>query len=477
MSVPRLSQDIFEILYKSDAGIAICDGDGRFVWGNPQYQRISKFEVHKVAGQHILDIMSAHSVNVQGVENMLSVVLRRRSSYTCMVDFNTGHDTIATATPVFNEDGSLRWLMYYLVDCDQVFQMQRQLAEVTERMEVSQNQLQEALFEREGLDGYIVHDGKMLDVYSAALRMAQVSATVLILGETGTGKDHLARFIHNSGNRKKKPFVHVNCSAIPENLFESELFGYEAGSFTGASRQGKMGLIEFADSGTLYLDEVADIPLNMQTKLLAVLQNKSLTRIGGVKSRSIDVRVIAATNRNLADMVAEKLFREDLYYRLNVLEIQLPALRERRDDIIPLVHFFMERFNNRYKVNKKFSQHALSCFLHYEWPGNVRELEHLVERLVIMSPEDFIGEELLPAKFKGTEKKTPSLDKGRKLKDILENVEEEVLRKSIASSASLKEAAEQLGIELSTLVRKKQKYGIYLKKNMDGVVLRKKMPV
>ena len=219
MSVPRLSQDIFEILYKSDVGIAICDGEGRFVWGNPQYQRISKFEVHKVAGQHILDIMTAHSVNVQGAENMFSMVLNRRSSYTCMVDFNTGHDTIATATPVFNEDGSLRWRMYYLVDCDQVFQMQQQLAEVTERMEVSQKQLQEALFEKGGLDSYVVHDGKMLDIYAAALRMAQVTATVLILGEPGTGKDHLAKFIHNAGNRKDNPFVHVNCSANPENLF------------------------------------------------------------------------------------------------------------------------------------------------------------------------------------------------------------------------------------------------------------------
>ena len=178
----------------------------------------------------------------------------------------------------------------------------------------------------------------------------------------------------------------------------------------------------------------------------------------------MDVRVIAATNRDLQSMVAEKRFREDLYYRLNVLEIQLPPLRDRRDDIIPFVQFFVERFNERYKMHKKFSQHALHCFLQYDWPGNVRELEHLVERLVIMSPEDFIGEELLPEKFRNAEKKTPSLEKGRKLKDILEMVEEQVLRKAIASSSSLKEAAERLGIELSTLTRKKQKYGIYLKK-------------
>lgn len=463
-----LSQDVFELLYKSAVGIAICDGEGRFVWGNPQYQSISKFEISKITGQHVLDVQTSHAVKVQGTENMLSVVLNKRDSYTCMVDFNTGHDIIATATPMFNADGTLRWIMYYLVDCDQVFQLQQELAEVTERMQLSQQQLQEALFEKSGFDSFVVHDGKMLDIYSKALRMAQVTATVLILGETGTGKDHLAKFIHNSSDRKENPFVHVNCSAIPENLFESELFGYEPGSFTGASRQGKMGLIEFAHHGTLYLDEVADIPLNLQTKLLLVLQNKSLTRIGGIKERAVDVRVIAATNRDLKKMVEEKLFREDLFYRLNVLDLKLPPLRERRDDIIPLIQFFTEHFNERYNVHKKFSQHALRSFFHYDWPGNVRELEHLVERLIIMSPEDFIGEELLPEQFAISENKPSSVEKGRTLKEILEVAEEEALKSAIASSPSLKEAAKLLGIELSTLTRKKQKYGIYLKKEYEG---------
>ncbi len=466
MSVPRLSRDIFDILYKSDAGIAICDGDGRFVWGNPRYQQISRFEIHKIVGQNILDVGESNAVKVQNPDKMIVEVLRRRASFTCMVDFNTGHDTIATATPVFNKDGSLRWIMYYLVDCDQVFQIQRQLAELTERVETGQQQLHEALLGQGGVEGYIVHDKKMLDIYAAALRMAQVPATVLVLGETGTGKDHIAKFIHNASGRREENFVHVNCSAIPENLFESELFGYEPGSFTGASRQGKMGLIEFAHRGTLYLDEVADLPLVMQTKLLAVLQDKRLTRIGGVKARSVDVRVIASTNRNLPEMVAGKRFREDLFYRLNVLEVDLPTLRERRDDIIPLVHFFVERFNERYKVNKKFSQHALSCFLHYDWPGNVRELEHLVERLVIMSPDNFIGEDLLPERFRSMEARPPSLEGGRKLKDVLELVEKKVLKDAIASSSSLREASEKLGVELSTLVRKKQKYGIYLRKSL-----------
>ena len=466
-SSPVLAQDIFDILYKSDVGIAICDNEGRFIWGNPQYQNITGFDIHTAVGQHILDLQLSHGVTVQGYDNMLSVVLRNKVSLTSIVDFNTtsGHDIIVTATPLFNADGSLRWVMYSLTDCDQVFEMRQRLNEVTERMERSQTQLQEVLLEREGVEsGYVIRDSKSLSVYTAALRMAKVSATVLILGETGTGKDHLAKFIHQSSARKDGNFVHVNCSAIPENLFESELFGYEAGSFTGASRKGKMGLIEFASGGTLYLDEIAELPLSMQTKLLSVLQSRMLTRIGGVNTIKVDVRVIAATNRNLQKMVADQTFREDLYYRINVLELSLPPLRERRDDIAPLVHFFLKRFNETYKERKQFSSHALYRLSQYAWPGNIRELEHMVERLVIMTSEDFIGEEhVLP--LLQSQDVSPFNFSSMRLKDILEDVEKQVIKHAIQSSSSLMEAAKNLGIELSTLTRKKQKYNIYLKKD------------
>ncbi len=464
-SEPNLPHDIFDILYESDVGIAICDGKGRLVWGNPKYQRITNFEINNNIGRNILDLQAAHGVKVLGDENILSVILKKRVSCTYMVNFNTGHDIIATGTPLFNTDGSLRWIMYSLTDCDQIFQMQQQLAKLAESVEASQARLREALLEQSVSQnaGYVVRDKKMLDIYALALRIAQVSATVLILGETGTGKDHLAKFIHSSGDRKEKNFVHVNCSAIPENLFESELFGYEAGAFTGASRKGKMGFIEFANHGTLYLDEVAELPLNLQTKLLSVLQHSCLTRIGGVKPVHIDVRLIAATNHDLQAMVAEKLFREDLYYRLNVIELRLPALRERRDDIIPLLLFFLKHFNQRYQANKRLSQHAMEWLHQYTWPGNVRELEHLVERLVIITPEDFIGEEQVRSLFP-PEKAPPALE-GRTLKEILASVEEQTLREAIRQSFSLKDAAAKLGIDISTLVRKKQKYGIYLKKD------------
>lgn len=458
----ELSQDIFEILYKSNLGVAICDGEGRFIWANPQYEKISQFEMRELAGQNILDIQNARSVHVLGAKSMLSVVLRECASYTSMVDFKTGHDVIATATPVFNADGSLRWLMYSLTDCDQVFQLQQKLTEMTERVEASQLQLQEALLGKHA--GCLTHDKGMLDIYATALRLAHVSATLLILGETGTGKDHMAKFIHNSSTRKDCPFVHVNCSAIPENLFESELFGYESGSFTGSSKKGKMGLIEYANSGTLYLDEVAELPLNLQTKLLTVLQNKTVTRIGAVTSRPVDVRVVAATNMDMQQLVQEKKFREDLYYRLNVLQIRLPPLRKRKDDIVPFIHHFTEQFNSHYAQQKQFSQQALQVLTAYQWPGNVRELEHLVERLVIMSLDDFIGVSHLPEELKNTTSVRPYLESGKTLREILNDVEEQVLRATISATPCLHDAAKVLGIELSTLTRKKQKYNIYQNK-------------
>jgi len=459
-----LLQDIFDILHKSNAGIAICDGEGRFVWANPQYQRISGFDIHKSEGIHILDLMVKHGVKVRGSENMFTVVLGRRTPQTALVDFNTGHDVIATCTPIFNDNGSLRWMLYSLVDCDQVFQMQQPLTEMTERVKMGQIQLHNAIIAKgKTPDGSVIHDKKMIDIYSSALRMAQVSATVLILGETGTGKDHLAKFIHSMGDRHKENFVHVNCSAIPENLFEAELFGYEAGAFTGASRKGKMGLIEFANHGTLYLDEVAELPLSMQTKLLAVLQNRQITRIGGVHAKPVDVRIIAATNRDLQQMIRERTFREDFFFRLNVLEVRLPNLRERVDDITPLVLHFTEIFNARYQMQKRFSQQALRLFNMYSWPGNVRELAHTVERLIIMSPEDFIGVHHLPKELRNLEGKISDDKQNKTLKEVLDHVEEQFIREVINSSSSLKDAAKSLGIELSTLTRKKQKYNIYLK--------------
>lgn len=455
---PALSSEIFSILQHTGVGIAIADGDGCLVWGNHRYAEISGLRLEAIMGQNLEQVGRAENIEVAGAESLFSLVSRSRRSITRMVDFNIERDISVTGTPLFGDDGRLRWVIYTLTDWAEVSNLRRKLDEMTEASETSRRQLQEAMLGQFREQGVIARDKGMHDVYAAALRIARVEATLLILGETGTGKDHLANFIHNSSPREKGPFVHVNCSAIPESLFEAELFGYEPGAFTGAGRHGRMGLIEFANQGTLYLDEVAELPLNMQAKLLTVLQTRNLVRVGGNNSRPVNVRVIAATNMDLLGLVRQKKFREDLFYRLNVLEIRMPPLRERRNDISEFINHFTELFNEKYRQHRSFDPRAVSALMRYDWPGNVRELEHLVERLVIMCPEDVISCEHLPPEVLG---EAAALPEGGTLKAILERVEARVIREAVESSGSLRQAADRLGIELSTLTKKKQKYDIY----------------
>lgn len=239
-------------------------------------------------------------------------------------------------------------------------------------------------------------DKKTLDMISASSRVALVDSTVLITGETGVGKEEVAKYIHKHSARSKKPFIAVNCGAIPENLVESELFGYEKGSFTGARQEGKMGLLEVADQGTVFLDEVGELLLEIQVKLLRALETRTVTRIGGSQPIPIDIRVISATNRNLLEMVKEHQFREDLYYRLRVVPIHIPALRDRTDDIIPLTKLFLAQYNKKYGLNKDLSHMAYRVLLQYEWPGNVRELKNVIERVIVMSDGETITAEELP---------------------------------------------------------------------------------
>ena len=217
-----------------------------------------------------------------------------------------------------------------------------------------------------------------------ARRIAVVDSTVLIQGESGVGKGLLSEYIHRNSMRKNGPFIKINCATFPENLIESELFGYEPGAFTGASKQGKVGLIELSDKGTLFLDEIAELPLTLQAKLLNVLQDKIITKIGSNEFIKVDTRIIAATNNNLKSMVKEGKFRLDLYYRLNVVEIEIPPLRQRKDDIIPLTKVFLDKINDRYKLSREISPNAMKVLLAHDWPGNVRELENEIERAAVI---------------------------------------------------------------------------------------------
>jgi transcriptional regulator with PAS, ATPase and Fis domain len=295
--------------------------------------------------------------------------------------------------------------------------------------------------------------------------VAPVDITILISGESGVGKEVVAREIVHHSNRSKKPFVHINCGAIPENLLESELFGYEGGAFSGAIKGGKVGLFEIANHGTIFLDEVSEMPLALQVKLLSFLQDHTIRRVGSTNFIDLNVRVIAATNRNLESLVEQGLFRHDLYYRLNVVPIVIPALRQRKDDIAPLTHAFLKKFNKKYSLNKKIDLRAMRVLENYEWPGNVRQLENIIERLVVMTE----GSNILPQSIKEYLRGDKPSDHATFINDIViphimplkkavSIVEKELVKRALDSCKTARAAATILGVTHTSIIRKVAKH-------------------
>ncbi len=300
------------------------------------------------------------------------------------------------------------------------------------------------------VDNIIGESRAIRQIFSLIKRVSSSKSTVLITGESGTGKELIARAIHQNSPRHNQPFVAVSCGAIPENLLESELFGYMKGAFTGAVAN-KMGLFELADRGTLFLDEIGELPLLIQVKLLRVLQEKQFKRVGGTKDISVDVRIVSATNRDLQKMVSENMFREDLYYRLNVIPIHLPPLRERKEDIPLLARHFLEKYNH--EIGKHFthvSDEAMERLQAYDWPGNIRELENVIERAVALETEPVIEVSNLPETIRGTVGHLPSSipedipPEGIDLENIVDEIEKDLLVKALEKTGWVKKHAAKL---------------------------------
>lgn len=335
----------------------------------------------------------------------------------------------------------------------------RSMTDVTQLFYEIVGNLKDSTFEE-----IIGSSGAIIDVKEKAKTVASSSSTVLIRGESGTGKELFARAIHYASPRAQYPFITVNCAAIPETLLESELFGYEEGAFTGARKGGKIGKFELANKGTIFLDEIGDMLIYLQSKLLRVLQEKKINRVGGNKPIPVDVRVIAATNQNLEKLIQEGNFREDLYYRLNVIPLKIPPLRERKGDIASLVRFFIEKYNGILgKKIKDISQQALSRLINYNWPGNVRELENTIEYVMNFEKADIISEVTLPEKIRdyNATKGQITTETIKKTKQKALELEEryilDIVNKHGDSVEGKKRAAEELGISIATLYRKLKK--------------------
>lgn len=465
-NLSRIDLEIIQsIINAVPDGVYVADKDGYYVAANEGFERITKIDRHELMGKH-----SSYLVEKHYIEKALNLlVLKDNVSKTGIVKYPSGQDVLVSAMPVFDKHRKIIGVVSCLHDLTELNDIQKRMKQSVlliekykERIELLEEKLKPTTM------NFIMRSNAGQNVLSLAKRVAGSDATVLVKGESGVGKEVIARYIHENSNRKKDgTFVKIDCAALPASLLESELFGYEKGSYTNARKDGKQGLFETANKGTLFLDEIGELPFELQSKLLNAIQDKEIKRIGGLINLPVDVRIIAATNQNLEQMIEERKFRQDLYYRLNVVQINIPPLRERRGDIEPLINYYVDHFNKIYKARKHITPDGMQLLNNYNWPGNVRELKNIIERLVIMCPDDEIRLDDVRSGMKTEDKIKPlygelakSCERIGSLKFLVSQFQRDVIERALSLHGSIAEAARDLEIDISTLVRKKKKLNL-----------------
>ncbi|TEB10553.1 sigma-54 interaction domain-containing protein [Pelotomaculum propionicicum] len=393
----RVASELEQVIEASHDGIFITDGKGDVLMVNSAWERICGMSREYVVGKNAQrDLVDKGFYN----ESAAYKALKEKKEVTIMLRMTggdkSGQKIMATGIPVLDERGEVKRVVVNVRDITEIVNLRDQLEESQQLNVKYAAELEQMRIKKLKNSNIIARSPKTRRVLEMATRVAKVDSTVLITGESGVGKEVIANTIHCLSQRSDGPMIKINCGAIPENLLESELFGYEPGAFTGASKQGKPGMFELAERGTLFLDEVGELSLNLQVKLLRVLQHHEVSRVGGLKPIPVDARIIAATNKDLMEMVKLERFRDDLYYRLNVVSIDVPPLRERKEDIPLLSVYFLDKINKKYNFNKYFSSEVIDRFLEYSWPGNIRELENVIERMVVMTDDKEITTQHLP---------------------------------------------------------------------------------
>jgi len=460
-ALQKMNRHLDAVIENSYDGIYITDREGRTIKTNSAIERITGIPKHYYIGKNVDDLIKRGILE----SSVSHRVLEQKKSVSLVQPNRAGKETLLTGSPIFNDDGEVEAVVTNIRDLSELMELQTALRKANELNKSYQKEIERLKGNQENAFSQIViNSEKMRQVYEVAERVLNVDTTILILGQTGVGKDVLAKFIYNQSNRRMQgKFIKVNCGAIPPDLLESELFGYEGGAFTGANKQGKPGLFELADMGVLFLDEVGELPLNLQVKLLRVIQEREVQRIGAVKSKKINVRIIAATNRDLRGMVADGTFREDLFYRLNVIPISIPSLAERREDILPLVSYFLQNMNEKYELNKSIGEELRSFLYQYNWPGNIRELSNLVERLVLLTQDNVIMIKHLPPEYQTDflSSSSISLDSVT-LKEAIERAEKQAIVCAMEHCTTTYELAQRLDTSQPTVVRKLKKYNLSL---------------
>lgn len=459
-----ISKGILESMHD---GIYLTDGNGYTLYINDAYTKISGINKERVIGKHATQLMSEglylDSASLQVIEQKktVSMIDHFKDGKQNRIE---GNQCILTANPVYDNKGNIVRVITNVRDLSELLELQEKLERI-ENLNLKYS-VELEKFRKEQLKGpkIIAYSKSMLEILETVDRISNTDSVVLVSGETGVGKEVIVKEIHNKSFRKNAPFIKVNCGAIPENLFESELFGYEKGAFSGASSKGKPGMFELADGGTIFLDEIEALPLSVQPKLLRILQEGEIYRLGGITPKKINARVISATNKDLKELKKTGSFREDLFYRLNVVPIDIPPLRERKEDIEPLLMNFINEFNHKYIKNKSFSKKCIMMLQEYEWAGNIRELRNLVERIVVSYKENVIEADAISTILGGKRNEfCYSLhNENITLEEATFILEKAMLIESIEKYKTTRMASKSLGISQPSVVRKCKKYNIKL---------------
>lgn len=449
----KIRKYAIEILDVLDEGVYISDKEGVTLHINRAYESITGLHHEEMVGKRVTDLRRAGKFD----EILNPDIVRTRLPKSLVQLTKTGRRVVLQGHPVFDDNDDVALVVTFARDTTALSRLEEQLGLQRELIKTYQKTILS-----EGRSANLPlpkpQSPRMLELMAMVQNVAATDATVLLLGETGVGKNFVAKNIHRTSPRFKLPFIEVDCSAIPENLVESELFGYAPGAFSGASEQGKPGYIEMANNGTLFLNEIGELPLHVQAKLLRFLQDQEYVRVGSTEVHRVNVRVISATNKNLEEAIKEKTFREDLYYRIRVAVVNIPPLREREDDIRPLIDYFLTSFTKRYNKMVSFDEEALKTLCKYSWPGNVRELENMLHSIVATTrPDAVLVTQDLPLRVLMNRSER---DGKKSLAELVAEFERVEVLRVLRQAPSLAQAAAELGIDRVTLYRKMKKYGI-----------------
>lgn len=452
-----LAHKLETVIEFSTDGIYVVDRDGVTVLVNRAYEEMTGYQKSDLIGKNVFKLTEkgyfdrSISELVFKEKKQLSIVQKIGN-----VDkIGEKKEVVVTGSPVFDENSELSLIVISVSDISEISKMKRELTRAMETAELNSNRFAvHTDFEKN--QTIVFRSKRMKQVYEKIQQVAPFPTSILLSGPSGVGKEMLTNLVHHFSDRKDKPLIKINCGAIPENLLESELFGYEKGSFTGARQEGKAGLLELADEGTIMFDEIGEMPLSLQVKLLRVIQEKQVRRIGSNKTKDLDIRIISVTNKDLEQLVKQGQFREDLYYRLNVVSIDVPPLSERKEDVQELLKYFFSYFSKKYHIQKEIADETIRYLAAYHWPGNVRELRNMVENIIVSVSEQTLEPYHLPFRITQVEQGSNNVN----LKKMVQNYEKKLIMDALQKNQSIRQTAKELGIHHTTLVKKLQAWKI-----------------